>query len=360
MNPTPTGLENPRHQSPATRRRATLGRMIGWSALALAVIAAVILFRWSAHHPRSDAGRISAPVIGIAPRVSGPIRSLPIQENQLVPAGGVLFEIDPEPYQLAADIARANLGAVKGDLGNARRAIEAQRLQVKAAAGALVQAETALLAATETYERLAPLLPKRYASPEQVDTARRAKETAAAAVEVARAELAATEASVLDTSAIDARLLAATAALAQADLAVRDCTVRAPFEGRVAGMNLAAGAFARTAMDAMTFIDTRQWDVVVEFQESELDGIRPGDLARVELMTAPGRTFEGRVESLGWGVTALPQDPFAGLPIVMKELDWVRLAQRFPVKIRLAKDVPPDLLRVGASATATILSGARR
>ena len=110
----------------------------------------------------------------------------------------------------------------------------------------------------------------------------------------------------------------------------------------------------------MTFIDTRQWDVVVEFQESELDGIRPGDLARVELMTAPGRTFEGRVESLGWGVTALPQDPFAGLPIVMKELDWVRLAQRFPVKIRLAKDVPPDLLRVGASATATILSGARR
>ena len=81
--------------------------------------------------------------------------------------------------------------------------------------------------------------------------------------------------------------------------------------------------------------------------------------ARVEIMTAPGRVFEGEVESLGWGVTALPQDPFAGLPIVMKELDWVRLSQRFPVTIRLDKNIPADLLRVGASATATILPARR-
>lgn len=359
MNTSPTGLETPRQPSPGSRRRAAAGRIIGGGSVVLVILAALALAFWAERHPRSDSGIISAHVIGIAPRVSGPIRSLPVRDNQLVPAGDILFEIDPEPYKLAADVARANLEAIDGELGNARRAIEAQRLQIKAAAGSLVQAETALAETTETYNRLAPLLPKRYASPEQVDTARRAKESAAAAVEVARAELAAAESAVLDTAALEARHRAALAALAQAELAVRDCTVRAPFEGRVAGMNLAEGAFARTAMDVMTFIDARQWYVVAEFRESELRGIRPGDQARIELMTAPGQTFEGKVESLGWGVTALPQDPFAGLPIVMKELDWVRLAQRFPVTIRLEKNIPADLLRVGATATATILPARR-
>lgn len=358
-NPSPTGLESPRHPAPGSQRRAAIGKLVGWGAVAMAALAALALAFWSGHHPRSDSGIISAHVIGIAPRVSGPIRALPVRDNQLVAAKDVLFEIDPEPYELAADLARANLDAIAGEMGNARRAIEAQRLQVRAAAAALVQAETALAEAAETYNRLAPLLPKRYASPEQVDTARRAKESAAAAVEVARAELAAAEASVLDTAALEARQRAALAALAQAELAVRDCTVRAPFEGRVAGMNLSEGAFARTAMDVMTFIDARKWYVVAEFRESELRGIRPGDRARIEIMTAPGKTFEGEVESLGWGVTDMPQDPFAGLPIVMKELDWVRLSQRFPVTIRLEKDVPPDLLRVGASATATILPQSR-
>jgi len=359
MNTSPTGLEKPRPDAPGAQHRATMGKLVGWGAVAMAIIAASALALWTERHPRSDSGKISAHVIGIAPRVSGPIRSLPVRDNQLVPAGGILFEIDPEPYKLAADVARANLEAVEGELGNARRAIEAQRLQVRAAAGSLVQAETALAETTETYNRLAPLLPKRYASPEQVDTARRARESAAAAVEVARAELAAAESSVLDTSAIEARQKAALGALAQAELAVGDCTVRAPFEGRVAGMNLAEGAFARTAMDVMTFIDARQWYAVAEFRESELRGIRPGDRARIEIMTAPGRVFEGEVESLGWGVTDMPQDPFAGLPIVMKELDWVRLSQRFPVTIRLEINIPPDLLRVGASTTTTILPARR-
>jgi len=359
MNECPTGLEKPRRIAPGLRSRAMIGKLIGWGAVALVVLAAIRLALWTEHHPRSDRGKISAHVIGIAPRVSGPILALPVRDNQLVRAGEILFEIDPEPYKLAVDVARGNLEAVDGELGNARRAIASQKQQVRAAAGSLVQAESALGETTETYNRIAPLLPKRYASPEQVDSARRAKESAAAAVEVARAELAAAESAVLDTRALEARQLAARAALAQAELAVRDCKVRAPFDGRVAGMNLAEGAFARAAVDVMTFIDAREWYVVAEFRESELRGIRPGDRVRVELMTSPGSSFEGEVESLGWGVTDLPQDPFAGLPIVMKELDWVRLSQRFPVTIRLEKNIPSDLLRVGASATATIQPASR-
>jgi multidrug efflux system membrane fusion protein len=74
-------------------------------------------------------------------------------------------------------------------------------------------------------------------------------------------------------------------------------------------------------------------------------------------MTAPDRRFEGIVDSIGWGVTPLPEDPFPGLPIVQRELDWVRLAQKFPVKIRLPEDVPPELLRVGTSASVVVRTG---
>jgi len=357
MNTSPTGLEKSTANAPGVRSRRILGAAIGWGAVVLAVGASIVLARWATQHPRSDSAKVSAPVIGIAPRVSGPILSLPVHDNQLVAAGEILFEIDPEPYALAAAVAQANLEAVNGELENAKRAIDAQRMHVRAAMGTLALAETTLAETTETYGRLAPLLAKRYASPEQVDSARRARDSSASAVEVARAELAAAEASVLDTAALQARQRGALAALAQAELAVRDCVVRAPFEGRVAGMNLAAGAFARIGVDVMTFIDTGRWYVVADFRETDLRGIRTGAPARVEIMTAPGRNFPGKVESMGWGVTDLPQDPFGGLPIVLKELDWVRLSQRFPVRIRLGKEVPQDVLRVGATATATVMPG---
>jgi len=144
--------------------------------------------------------------------------------------------------------------------------------------------------------------------------------------------------------------------LAEAQLALEDCVVRAPFDCRVAGMNLAEGAFARAGVDAFPIIDTRQWWVLAAFRESELTRIVPGGRAQLEIMTAPGQTFEGVVESVAFGVTALPQDPFPGLPIVMKELDWVRLSQRFPVRIRVVGEVPPEALRIGATATATIFT----
>ena len=349
-DPAPTGLETLPVEGKASRRKAVIGRTIGWSAVLLAGTLGVAIFHWSEHHPRSDDGKISAAVIGIAPRVSGPIRSLPIRDNQLVRAGDVLFQIDPEPYELAAQVAKANVEAISGELKNALRAIEVQRLQIRTAAGALAKAQALLAETTETYNRLAPLLAKRYASPEQGDTARRAKEGAAASVEITAAELAAAAVAVQDASPLQSRQRAAEAELAQAELAVRDCTVLAPFDGRVAGMNLSVGAFARVAVDVLTFIDTRQWYVLAKFREGELASIHPGDKVRVELMTSPGRIFFGEVESLGWGVTALPQDPFPGLPIVMRELDWVRLALHGGINgmgLRVAADRPlvRDILR---------------
>lgn len=355
METLPTGLEQTRHADRS--RLALLGRVVGWGAVALAVLAAIQVFRWNRRHPRSDNAVVSAPVIGIAPRVSGPIRSLAVRDNQRVQQGAVLFEIDDQPYRLMMEVAAGNLAAVEGELANARQLIAAQEQQVRVGSAMLTKAENAQAEATETYNRMAPLLEKRFASPEQVDTARRARDSSVAGVEAARAGVLAAQAAIPNLAPIEARRQAAKAGLAQAELALQDCTVRAPFDALVAGMNLAEGSFARIGVDVFALIDTRNWSVVAAFNEGQLERIPVGSRAKVELMTAPGREFVGVVESAGWGVTALPQDPFPGLPIVMRELDWVRLAQKFPVRIRLSNDVPAEFLRAGATASATILPG---
>jgi len=333
-----------------------LGRFLGWSILTLAAGLGLWTYVVVERNPRSDTGVVSAAVIGIAPRVSGPIIDLPIKDNQFVAQGEVLFRIDPAPYLLARAAADASLAVAQGERDNALQAIVAQEKQVLAAAAAVAQAEAVAVEATDTYERVAPLLEKRYASAETVETARQAMRVAQAGVVAAQAQLEAARAMVADPAPALAAVQVAEVVLAEAQLALEDCVVRAPFDCRVAGMNLAEGAFARAGVDAFPIIDTRQWWVLAAFRESELTRIVPGQRAQLEIMTAPGQTFEGVVESVAFGVTALPQDPFPGLPIVMKELDWVQLSQRFPVRIRVVGEVPPEALRIGATATATIFT----
>lgn len=351
MNANPSGLEKP----PTDPKKCATGLLAGLTIIVLAGAAGLFAWSWSDRHPQSDDAVVTAPVIGIAPRVSGPIVSLPISNNARVAKGEVLFEIDPEPYQLAVDAAAANLAAADGELENLRGVIASQREQVTVALATLRKAETAEAEARETYNRLEPLLAKKYVTPEKLDAAKRAVESATAGVEAARAEVSATRSAIQSTAALEARRAAMAAILAQAELALRDCTVRSPVNALITGMDLSVGAFARTAVDTFKVIDTGDWAVTANFRESQLRNIYTGQKAIVQLMTAPARKIQGEVESIGWGVTNMPEDPFPGLPIVRRELDWVRLAQKFPVKIRLPDDVPPDLLRVGSTATVTIL-----
>ena len=350
MNANPTGLEEP----PPDPKKSTAGLMAGLAIIAMASVAGFCAWTWIDHHPQSDDAVVTAPVFGIAPRVSGPVVSLPISNNARVAKGEVLFEIDPEPYELAVQAANAHLAAADGELDNLRGLIASQNEHVAVASAALRKAETAEAEARETYNRLLPLLAKKYVTPEKLDTAKRLLESTSAGVDAARAEVSAARSAIQSTAALEARRTAMAVTLEQAKLALRDCTVRSPVDALISGMELAEGAFARTAIDIFKVIDTGDWAVTANFRESQLRNIRPGQKAIVQLMTAPGHQFVGKVESIGWGVTPLPEDPFAGLPIVRREMDWVRLAQKFPVKISLPADVPPDLLRVGSTATVSI------
>lgn len=150
--------------------------------------------------------------------------------------------------------------------------------------------------------------------------------------------------------------LARAASVNSAAYDLQRCRVYAPFDARVTNLNISVGQYARTGMQVFTLIDTTAWWVLGNFKETQLRHLAPGMPADVYLMTRPDIHFRGVVESIGFGVT--PEDISASngnLPNVRRTLNWVRLAQRFPVRVRILHP-DPRFYRLGASATAIIRS----
>src|SRR5437588_620932 len=147
----------------------------------------------------------------------------------------------------------------------------------------------------------------------------------------------------------------AVAAVKQAELDLSYCKVTAPFDGRVINLNISGGAYASIGMPVFSLLDTTKWYVVANFREAELRHMAPGSPATVYLVSAPNQRFRGKVQGIGWAVKPEGEIdlPPAGVPYVKRELNWVRVAQRFPVRIEVEH---PDrnLFRMGASAVAII------
>jgi multidrug efflux system membrane fusion protein len=344
---------------PAPPHSANDGRKAAGKILSVLIIAAaVVLALWvwgiMERHPRTDDATVRANVVGIVPRVRGQIIKLCVQDNQAVQEGDVLFEIDPDDYKLALEKANADLAALDEQIAVARAQDAELKFAVKAAEAAVESGNAQVKQADDTLHRLEPLLPKGFATAEQVDQAGTAKEiaTSGLAAEEQRLNQAKVALSALET--LTAQRPGAVAAVHLAELELSYCEVRAPFPGRVISLNISAGAYASAGIPVFSLLDTRHWYVMANFREAEVRHMAPGTEAEVYLLSAPDRRFRGKVQGIGWAVE--PEDeidiPHA-LPYVKRELNWVHIAQRFPVRIEV-EDPDPDLFRMGVSAVAII------
>lgn len=190
-------------------------------------------------------------------------------------------------------------------------------------------------------------------TPQSVDVARTAKSTAQS--QLRGAELAAEQAqqAVGDLDTLLAQLEGARAAVGRAERDLRNTVVRAPFDGRIVGVTTSVGQLVSPVRALFTLIDTSQWYVEASFRETELERIRPGEHAVVYVMISPGVPLRGVVESVASAVAGPENLAIAGVQPVERELKWVRISQRFPVRIAL--EHPPDeLMRIGASAVAVV------
>lgn len=329
-----------------------------WLAVVLVVLtlAVLIFVIWRLdREPRTDDAYAYADTIDVVPEVSGRIVDLAVRDNQAVKQGDLLFQIDPRPYQQALTRAKANLVALDRQIALTQRSVNAQQYNAESVRAAVERARAAAAQATTTLRRTEPLLQQGYVSAEDVDLARTAQR--ATQSELAAAQLQAQQAAAA-VSGVDA--LVAQRAVAEADIAIAElnvefATVRAPFDGRVVSLKTSTGQFASALKPVFTLIDTRRWYVVANFRETELKNIRIGTPATVYLMSDTSRRFRGAVDSISYGVLpnegglALP----GGLPHIERTLNWVHVAQRFPVKIAIEH---PDagLFRVGTSAVAVL------
>ncbi|MEW5425245.1 multidrug transporter subunit MdtN [Amorphus sp. 3PC139-8] len=332
---------------------------VGGAIVAVAiVIAAAILVVNHLHtarlNPLSQEAVLTADVVHIAATVSGRIVEMPVSENEAVKKGDLLFRIDPASYQLAVNQAAGDLAIAEAALSDRRREIEAERRNAEIATGQVERAEENLAYATDTLNRLLPLQPKGYVSAQEVDTAATAKRDAEISLREAQRQAEAADALIGNPAAAQALVRAREAALSIAEHELAATVVRAPHDGRVVGLSVGTGEFVLPGETVFTLIDTSTWYASANFVETELGRITVGSCATVYALADRSAAIRGRVASTGWGVTSEQMiNVPSGLPLVPRSLDWVRVAQRFPVRIRLL-DPPERLMRMGGSATATV------
>jgi len=278
------------------------GALVTILAVVLATGATLLYLRVYLHNPWTRDAQVRADIVGIAARVDGPMVRLPVRDNQQVRKGDLLFEIDPTLYQLAVERASA-------DLTKARFTLRLKK---------------------DERDRRKDLAARDFVSREYYEIYRTEYDEAAA--EVDRAE----------------------AALREAQERLEYTRVHAPVDGYVTGMELAEGTYVRAGDPLFALIDLHSFWVAAYFKETRLKHIRVGDRAEVRFMGNRFRPLQGVVESIGDGIDREDGSLENRLPAVRPTLEWVRLAQRFPVRVRLDGPGPVPVLRRGETATVII------
>ena len=346
----------------------------------LIAVAVVLLKYWDyVANPWTRDGQVRAEVIQITPRVSGPIVSLNMVDNQFVKTGTLLFEIDPRTFAASLAQAQAQYDNARDNYVALEKQVEAEAAQVEVSRAAVLQAESTIKEVDAEidknkaeFKRQQEMLAKEATSQKAMQRARanyqvvvEKRKITMAGLTQAHATLTQSEAALAKAKANlgapgddNASIRAAQATLEQAELNLEFTQVRAPVDGYVTNLNLRIGSQAVTNQPALALVDTNSYWIDGFFKETLVEDIRKGNKAIVTLMSYPDTPLQGYVDSLGWGIAQ--QDGSTGfelLPNISPTFEWIRLAQRVPVRIHLV-GVPDDIeLRVGTTASVLVITG---
>jgi multidrug efflux system membrane fusion protein len=385
-----------------------VGRMLSVAIVVGAIVLGLVVFYHASYFPQTDDSEILANFIGIAPQVEGPLVRLSVHDNQFAKKGDLLFEIDDRPYRYALEKALSEQATLEGQISDERKriaallsavsvseanvhsteadvhrwvaAVDQAEADVATAEQAVSRAKAEWSYANNNLHRVEPLLAKQYVTVDQVDRARTSEISQAELVKQAQSQLRQAQAALQATLAQEERSKALVgqskaqheqsrnavttleplinqrgakaSVIDTARYNLNNCRVYAPFDARVTNLLISEGAYAHVGQQMFTLIDARTWWAVANFREGQLQHIAPGMRADVYIMSKPNVRFSGVVDSVGFGVT--PDADVVGrlepgLPDVQRTLNWVHLASRFPVRVRVANP-PQELFRLSESA----------
>ncbi len=348
----------------ADAERQVRGNRLGRRAIAACAIVAVAgIGSWAGNQywtvgrfiETTNDAYVKANSTIVAPKVSGYIAALLVDDNQTVKAGQTLARIDDRDLRAALDEAAASVAAAEASVANLDAQIVAQGSQIGQADASVAAASAALSLAQRDDSRRKKMAQVGYGSEEQADGAATDVEEKAAALKRLQAAAlnARQQVDVLTSQRqlAQAQLARAEAARRQAELNLSYGGITAPIDGTVAARTVRLGQYVQAGTQLMALVPLQKVYVVANFKETQLTDVRPGQPVRIHVDTFPGDDVRGRVETLapasGMEFSLLPPDNATG--------NFTKIVQRIPVKIAFAPDnALAGRLRPGMSVDVSI------
>ncbi len=311
----------------------------------LAILVGAALWKHYMYSPWTRDGRVRAEVVKIAPDVAGLVTSVNVIDNQFVHQGQVMLVIDQARYQLTLNQMRANLAASQAN--------------VEAAVANIAAAKAAVVAKQADYQMYREQSERRQRIPQGTVISAEARSNAVAIARAAEASWHQAQATLGQAEASHQQALAAQAqaeaAVATAELNLRRTEVHAPVDGYATNVTVRVGDYASAGAQRMALIDSHSFYLYGYFEETKLPRLRKGDPVDIRLM-AGGIHLKGTIIGVARGIT--DRDNPTGsdqLANVNPTFNWVRLAQRVPVRISIDPSQMPKGMVLSAGMTATVV-----
>jgi membrane fusion protein, multidrug efflux system len=295
------------------------------------------------HYESTENAYINANVVRIAAQVTGQVIALHVDENQSVKKDAPLLNIDPQPFKIAVERADAQLKQVRFQVQRSTASLHDAEALVR-------QREAELKNALATDKRTEELLANKLVAKERADLSETQVKTAEAALDSARARLAAEQANLGSSGDKNESIRQATAALEQAQWDLQNCEVLSPVAGDVTNLSVRSGDVVAKNQILFAIIDTSEFWIDANFKETQLEKIVPGIEAEIRVDMYPGKVFHGKVDSISGGSGTA----FSLLPTQNATGNWVKIAQRVPVRIKVLDLDPKFPLRIGTSGSVRV------
>jgi len=323
-----------------------------WSLPAIVLSASLFVWLSSGRYISTDNAYVKGDRAQIAPELSGIIVDVPVQENQHVSRGQLLFKLDDQSYRLSLARIDAEIETTRADIRGLRAQWRTKREEIKAAQSQLNYAQ-------QEFDRQSDLADKKIASQQKLQETRMGLDVARQRISAAQEDLQRIEAQLAGDPKIRTddhpRVKQMVAARDEALLQLRRTTIESPLDGIVSKRPV-PGSYATAGVPAMVVVaDTDLW-IEANFKETELTLVRPGQTAIVKVDTYPDAECTGKIASIAQATGA----EFAVLPPQNASGNWVKVVQRIPVRVAVTCRAGDPPLRVGMSTTVEIDTGHSR
>jgi membrane fusion protein (multidrug efflux system) len=303
----------------------------------------------------TDDAYVKADFTIVAPKVSGYVQEVRVEDNQLVKSGAIVAKIDDRDFRTALDQAKAGVASARADVGNYEAQLEEQQSVIAQAQAAIAADQASVAFAQQDFQRYHHLTADRVTSVQDEQRAQTALQQQTANLQRDRAALTAAKqrVDVLVTAKAKAEteVQRLQAVESQAELNLSYTTIVAPIDGTVGARSLRVGQYVQAGTQLMAVVPLHQVYVVGNFKETQLTHVRKGQLVTITVDSYPGVQLTGHVDSVspasGLEFSLLPPDNATG--------NFTKIVQRVPVKIVIdGNGLASDLLKAGMSVEPTV------